>query len=183
MAVLRIMSRLMSDILRTGSAENARRIGAWAWALLAKCREVGQLTTEEVGEIRELGKRAVKILRKIRETESHKISREIEAWGTDVDNSDQPEDVDPTAPDQAAPQETADDPDSEMRDTTDLSAELEAAKASLQAKLPDATELESAEDHTDPVKPTCVLLDMVITVVGEFFGQRDLLDLREVWTG
>jgi regulator of vacuolar morphogenesis len=34
----------------------------------------------------------------------------------------------------------------------------------------------------DSVQQARVLLDMIITIVGEFFGQRDLLDAREVWT-
>lgn len=30
---------------------------------------------------------------------------------------------------------------------------------------------------------TRAMLDMIITVVGEYFGQRDLLKEREVWIG
>ena len=69
----------------------------------------------------------------------------------------------------------------------DLSATLEAAKLRLQAKLqgdtaPEETGERSRSEVKDSVQQVRVLLDMIITVVGEFFGQRDLLDAREVWT-
>lgn len=35
-----------------------RTLGAWAWALLAKCRELGQMRSEEVSTLRELGRKA-----------------------------------------------------------------------------------------------------------------------------
>ncbi|KAL8778801.1 MAG: hypothetical protein Q9213_007236 [Squamulea squamosa] len=38
-------------------------LGAWAWSLLARCREVGMMGSEEVGVIRDLGKKARGMLR------------------------------------------------------------------------------------------------------------------------
>jgi regulator of vacuolar morphogenesis len=69
----------------------------------------------------------------------------------------------------------------------DLSAALEAAKLRLQARLqsesaPEVTGERSQVEIGDSVQQARVLLDMIITIVGEFFGQRDLLDAREVWT-
>lgn len=181
LGVLGIMARLMSETVRGGSAERVRRIGAWAWGLLGKCREVGQLATEEVGAIRELGKRVGTILAKIKEAEGAQDPGEDE----DVDLSDL---------------ETGEGGDgleeeSEVQDTTteevetveDESAELEAAKARLQAQLDGNLDSElSAGDSgvatvEDVAKQVRIMLDMIITVVGEYFGQRDLLDSREVW--
>lgn len=180
--VLRIMSRLMSDMLRSGSVESVRRIGAWAWGLLAKCREVGEMATEEVGEIRDLGKRAAKILQKIQEVENSMPTKETETSDSDAGEYEPPETLDTEEPGKTCPQETADDQDSEMRDATDLSAELEAAKVRLQAQVQDSTEPEPVPQSDEDLKQqTRALLDMIITVVGGFFRQRDLLDAREIW--
>lgn len=179
--VVRIMSRLMSDMLRSGSIESVRRIGAWAWGLLGKCREVGEMATEEVGEIRDLGKRAAKILQKIQEAEDMP-TKEADISDSDVAEYEPPETLDPEEPGETCLQETADDRDSEMRDATDLSSELEAAKVRLQVQLQDGTEPEAAPGTDEDLKKqTRALLDMIITVVGEFFRQRDLLDAREIW--
>ncbi|KAJ6141317.1 hypothetical protein N7470_010213 [Penicillium chermesinum] len=72
--------------------------------------------------------------------------------------------------------------DTPMPDTTGSDV-LEAAKAQLQAQYLDTAEEASASDDFESIqKQTFVLLDMIITIVGEFFGQRDLLVEREVWS-
>lgn len=169
LAVLGIMSRLMSQNIRSGSAEQVRRFGAWVWGLLGKCRVVGELGTEAVGEIRDLGKRAVRILRKVREVEVRR--------GVDDENEDEDVDVD-SGEDVQAPSHGPDE-----------QSALEAAKARLQAQLQeqvDAVEMEmernSGTDDEDTTSQTRAMLDMIITVVGEFYGQRDLLEAREIWT-
>ena len=191
LGVLGIMARLMSENFRSGDLEQVRRIGAWAWGLLGKCREVGQLGTEEVGEIRDLGKRAVRILQRMKEDEESR-------WGMRDGESSSSED-EQAGPDKADPQGTA--TDEPGADTT--SAELEAAKARLQAKLQAGNQRPSVEgDAADPQRTTDIegeengeseakasslarqthaMLDMIITVVGEFYGQRDLLGAREIW--
>ncbi|PLB33411.1 uncharacterized protein BDW47DRAFT_121244 [Aspergillus candidus] len=194
LGVLGIMGRLMSENVRSGDAARIRRIGAWAWGLLAKCREVGQLGTDEVAEIRDLGKRSTKILSKMREEEA-----EVEAAGdVSADESDEE-----PADDGAAPVEEETDGntktaglDQDMPDAEeDPSGEgLEVAKARLQARLnglaqdspsdPTSSRNESpAGDDCDPMEAatqTRAMLDMIITVVGEFYGQRDLLGAREI---
>ncbi|PYH95551.1 hypothetical protein BO71DRAFT_377256 [Aspergillus ellipticus CBS 707.79] len=190
LGVLGTMARLMSENVRSGDAERVRRIGAWAWGLLAKCREVGQLGTEEVGEIRDLGKRAVKILVKMREEEEEEGDGEGEGdeeggeEGEEEEWVEQEEGVGEDGGEGEAVGDT-DGLDYEMQEDNGeaepASAEaLEAAKARLQAKIQDA------EEHQDTAAgevalQTRAMLDMIITVVGEFFGQRDLLEAREVW--
>lgn len=195
--VLEILARMMSDVVRSEDPERIRRIGAWAWALLGKCREVGQLATEEVGILRNLGKRAATILRKVQETENNR-SQETES---SVSNGEAEEDgLDGSAPnaDQTTNEDEAQDasgsatediPEVKCDNLPDASsleqAELEAAKAALQARLqnsdePVATSASLDDDYL--VKQTRALLDMVITVVGEFYGQRDLLETREIWS-
>lgn len=192
LGVLGIMARLMSENFRSGDVERVRRIGAWAWGLLGKCREVGQLGTEEVGEIRDLGKRAVKILQRMREEdEKNELARLDEASSVEEDENQQ---------DEHAPE-----PPEEENVEADDAAKLEAAKARLQARLQGedqekpvaeavqpAVEQETADIATeaeadiqnraiDLAGQIRAMLDMIITVVGEFYGQRDLLAKREVW--
>lgn len=40
-------------------------VGAWAWGLLARCREVGMMGSEEVGIVRDLGKKAGGLVRRM----------------------------------------------------------------------------------------------------------------------
>ena len=160
---------------------------------LGKCRDVGQLGTEEVGEIRELGKRAVKILRKMREEDEKKMRGEGDASDEDDDEEDTME--------QGAEGEgvliqmdgPSDDQDHDMQDVAEEPAaeDLEAAKARLQAKIqgveeqPPAIEsgLENEENAKEVAVQTRAMLDMIITVIGEYYGQRDLLEARELWNG
>lgn len=240
--VLELLARNMSDVVKSENAERVRRSGAWAWALLGKCREVGQLSTEEVGVIRNLGKRAAIILHKVQETESSRSQwtesvSNVEAENVDSEAPGSKEDglkeaiVDeeemikeelpeatetqnPSLPDVSQEQSGSEaakaQPEAQLQsfdgtaeaqdtlpDAPSEQSELEAAKARLQAKLqsideptetlPDPEEdYDPEEEYFDPeeeylVTQTRALLDMVLTVVGEFFGQRDLLEDREIW--
>lgn len=234
LSVLGIMARLMSENVRSGDAEKVRRISAWAWGLLGKCREVGQLGTEEVGEIRDLGKRAVKILLKMKEDEDERskidstaLDKEEEASVSssddqegplDVRDGDSADDENDNIPEPSnninannaahASDFDSDMPDAEPEPEPELippSEELDAAKVRLQAQLrfshgPEQEqqqietdvpedkgsqnldlEAERAAHAADVVKQTHAMLDMIITVVGEYYGQRDLLAAREIW--
>ncbi|GAD99758.1 hypothetical protein AOR_1_1094014 [Paecilomyces variotii No. 5] len=218
LGVLEIMGRLMSENVKSGDALRVRRIGAWAWGLLGKCREVGQLGSEEVGEIRELGKRAATILarmRKAKEMELAQSGTHTETGDEELDGEDNEE-----APEmESEPTNVAEEPsvraDASGGDPMDVSqtvntAEegeseaLEAVKARLQARLQGDLKLdvqpqqpgaitEAMEDteaisktsketlSTDAEKQTRAMLDMIITIVGEFYGQRDLLEKRDIW--
>lgn len=187
LGVLGIAARELSDIVRSGDADRLRRMGAWAWGLLGKCREVGELATGEVGTIRDLGKRAVKISHKFREAENNQPAENEEADAFGSDSGETPKSQGSNLQDQPcpeAPEQVSDGHESAMPDASDQPAELEVAKARLQAKLQSKTEIHSTADleGADAAQQTRALLDMVITIVGEFFGQRDLLEAREVWT-
>ncbi|KAJ5266713.1 hypothetical protein N7478_009521 [Penicillium angulare] len=184
--VLQIMARMMSDVLRSGDAEKIRRIGAWAWGLLGKCREIGELSTAEVGDIRDLGKRAAKILQKIREADDTMQMEDEELPGSESGEEEQPQEEVSAGGDEPEGQTTQTEiesgNDANMADAVDETAELEAAKARLQAKMQDSGDSEVDTDSDSVAKQTRAMLDMVIMVVGEFYGQRDLLDSRDVWT-
>ncbi|KAJ5094534.1 hypothetical protein N7456_010395 [Penicillium angulare] len=184
--VLQIMARMMSDVLRSGDAEKIRRIGAWAWGLLGKCREIGELSTAEVGDIRDLGKRAAKILQKIREADDTMQMEDEELPDSETGEEELAQEEVPAETDEPEDQTTQTElengNDADMADVVDEAAELEAAKARLQAKMQDSGDSEVDADDDSVSKQTRAMLDMVIMVVGEFYGQRDLLDSREVWT-
>ncbi|KAK4871308.1 hypothetical protein LT330_000545 [Penicillium expansum] len=237
--VLEILARMMSDVVRGDDTQRVRRIGAWAWGLLGKCREVGQLSTREVGVVRNLGKRAATILRKVQELEMDEYEEEVDSSVVDPpkeetqqgnlieDKKDTKEEVQQgsTVQDkEATKQETQPEPtaqgeeetkeearlepivqseeksnqeelaepteaqDSSMPDASLEESDLEAAKARLQARLQNNSDsaetpasCDEEEEEDDWSIQTHALLDMIITVVGEFFGQRDLLQEREVW--
>lgn len=186
--VLSILARGLSENVRGADPDLVRRVGAWAWGLLGKCREVGELATDQVGEIRDLGKRAAKIQLRMQETEFKRPAEDTDNSDSEAgDEEAQTEEV-INAEDRGEeiPEASVNEQDTDMLDA-DLSATLEAAKLRLQAKLqgdtaPEETGERSRSEVKDSVQQVRVLLDMIITVVGEFFGQRDLLDAREVWT-
>ncbi|KAL8838286.1 MAG: hypothetical protein Q9170_002183, partial [Blastenia crenularia] len=45
--------------------KKGKYVGAWAWGLLARCREVGMMGSEEVGVLRGLGKKAGALVREM----------------------------------------------------------------------------------------------------------------------
>jgi regulator of vacuolar morphogenesis len=185
--VLEILARMMSDVVRSEDIEGVRRMGVWAWGLLGKCREVGQLATEEVGVIRNLGKRAATILNKVQETESNRSQEIASSVSTPEAEEDTQGDstvhVEEKFKQEELP-ESAEAQDTNIPDASLEESELEAAKSRLQAKLwgnDEPAETPNSSDEEYLVKQIRALLDMIITVVGEFYGQRDLLEAREVW--
>lgn len=53
----------LEKLLTWKTLEKETRVGVWAWCLLARCREVGQMGSEEVAVVRELGKKAKVLVR------------------------------------------------------------------------------------------------------------------------
>lgn len=182
LGVLQIMARMMSDVLRSEDSVQIRRIGAWAWGLLGKCREVGELSTEEVGEIRDIGKRAVKILQKIQEADKQQTdddeASDFDEGEYQLPDAGQEGDVGGQAGDG---KEQKDQEEQKPENGDDQTDELEAAKARLQAKFQDNVDDDIDKEAEYVAKQTRAMLDMIIMVVGEFFGQRDLLESREIW--
>ncbi|KAL3436474.1 hypothetical protein BDV09DRAFT_184183 [Aspergillus tetrazonus] len=194
--VLVIVARLISINVRNGDAVLIRRIGAWAWGLLAKCRDAGQLGARDIGDIRELGKRAVRILKKIREEREEMQDEEDDANDYESDAENKIEEG-PSGDKRSEAVDISALPDSEHFDAEKKSdaEKLEQAKARLKARI-SATESDSisqdkggigaqrevGETAVDVGTLTRAMLDMIITIIGEHYGQRDLLEARELWT-
>jgi regulator of vacuolar morphogenesis len=159
-------------------------MGAWTWGILGKCREVGELSTEDVGAIRDLGRRAAKICEKIGEANSQYVQVGSDS---DVGEDDSNEVASPECDtEHDVTRQTEIVGDSDMPDATTESEDLEAAKARLQAQLQGEDDTETAgdtekEERDYVLQLTRAMLDMILTVVGEFFGQRDLLEARQTW--
>ncbi|PGH15996.1 hypothetical protein AJ80_05372 [Polytolypa hystricis UAMH7299] len=244
--VLDIVTRTLSEAARSGDAVRVKRLGAWAWGLLGRCRDVGQLGSEDVSDIRELGKRAVKILKKVREAE-RRVEVEGEGEGGEggygegrYDSEDgegesfmmedegesvagRGNEVQDSAVDneEVGNQEITPDEAGGQDNAQITHDELEAAKARLRSRLvmdssataeptddnldegeiaqgddqrggqqsrDDDDEADEEEDDDDVEDPqaeakrnTRAMLDMIISVTGEFYGQRDLLEFRDMW--
>ena len=255
-------------------------LGAWCWGLLGKCRDVGEMGSEEVAVLRELGKKALWVGRKMRlrimeprgnapvdddvedreiedeivgemeqdivEEENGRSKQEVEDEGEfyetagdklgvpdtqeapekspETDRTDANESGDPVEADGRV--ESAFVPRKAL--SADESAELERMKRRLLSRVGSARAREAPrrdeatadgdvegkagategaadvaggaaegspgcsegaergaafrrESEEERERRAFATLDIVVTIVGEVFGQRDLLDAREVW--
>ncbi|KAI2468105.1 hypothetical protein F4781DRAFT_399341 [Annulohypoxylon bovei var. microspora] len=239
------------------------RTSRWIWALLARLPERGELDYQEIGYIRELGKRAVLLMVSLAEMEVLKehydvgdsgaeslgeaevddegIDEELSPEGFDgfdeeeatVANTNSVEAKEAAETEASVPGEAAGESDVEMQIDSDSevedgevseaphhqaeesSADIETAKARLLLQLDttaeDDRDGDGEEDAAEP--PTTTLMDeafaalaadeeaqkkeehqrakineratlnMILTVAGEFYGQRDLLEFRDPFGG
>lgn len=237
---------VLETLLTSANLHKRKNIGAWIWGLLAKCREVGQMGSEEVGILRDLGKKARGIIRGIMAGIENEVGLEEEDDEEDFGDRREGEDDNghgeygdprsngiatleveespsgeslrfventqlldhnganssneftelPTLSPQsfdhlaAARQRLLDslNPSSSDRYESEPSAAQEVSHHGLeeqaqQHKLDEAdrevNKIETKDDETDLM--IHATLDMIITIVGEFYGQRDLLDGRLLW--
>lgn len=243
---------VLETLLTFANLQKRKNIGAWAWGLLARCREVGQMGSEEVGVLRDLGKKARGIIRGIMagieeeeelEEEEDEVNVEDGQEGEEdgqegeengmveygdsesnevvrskVEGSPREESLrcfegtqladhnantstesmelstlssKPSDPLAAARQRLLDSlkPSSHNASECETSADPGESRHGLgQQKHPH--EADETEDEVDQqniggddeirlrIRAT---LDMIVTIVGEFYGQRDLLDGRLLW--
>lgn len=263
--VLRLLGLLTSGTLLKKGMEVEVGISRWAWGLLARLPERGELTSEEIGVVRELGKKSVLVGMGLREDKQWDDGiNEVEAGYEDDDAyteepgyangeeiqlvmDDELEGIkvdsatfdNKTSAQQIGPQLPAEltsrnlekgkgvghedhhmgatiinsnagtrngDHESEIffDEVDEVGVELEdisTAKARLLARLngqdpahkdnePTQAKINQnvGEDQDRPgLDPeiakwnTRATVDMIITVAGEIFGQRDLLEFRSMW--
>lgn len=248
--VLRLLALMTGGTMLKRGAEVEAGVSRWAWSLLARLPERGELTSEEIGIVRELGKRAVLIGMGLRENQNWEEGmKEVEKDFDEEDHDELAEIVNKdeieldSEEDEAILKDIEADPelsatellsgstfigpkliapdeehvngvgasahdgeeDRDMKYTSeeegellseDLSEDSEAlavARARILARLDqeqtndsDAEDLEAKiqqeklerESKTWNTKAT---IDMIITVAGEVYGQRDLLEFRGAW--
>jgi hypothetical protein len=144
-----------------GTPAIGARVGTWIFALLARLGGAGTLDNDGVSVVREMGKRAVAVVKGVPD--------EVSGYGRPGGGEDeaQPEDD----------RDREDEGEGEVEaGGDDEQAKLRAAKERLLGKLAAQDEEESSQKAM-----TDATLDMIITLTGEVFGQRDLLEFREAW--
>ena len=210
--------QILQSNLTNGSIAKKEFLSLWAWGLLARCRDAGQMGSEEIGILRDLGKTAVWLLRGLRAGMDYlKQEQAQDIDGSDLRsvNGEEEAEVDDRASSRRdqGPETTSSFPPAD-RILTESTIEtppiandpLAAGKTNLLSSLTPEPPATLAQDATQPLAnghPTSsdipstaqpetdqqreqairlyATLDMIITIVGEFYGQRDLLEGRLVW--
>jgi regulator of vacuolar morphogenesis len=147
--LVRFLGVHLEEMLQQRTLVNIRRLGAWVWAILGRCKDRGELLSEEIGDLRHLAQLALRI--------------QNDGLGA-----------------------------SAARESKD-SIEEEAANVGGDSAKSGVARFPVGEDDVESVAQSDLIeaswqemlsttLDMIVTVVGEVYGQRDLLDLRAKWT-
>jgi hypothetical protein len=216
-----------------------QRVSGWVWALLGRVEDVGVMGSEDVGVIRELGKRAVWVVEGLKEREGrgvvadtediqeHELDEEVEECADVDDAREEGEALDSDKPGPILGEENTlyknvdrenyqftSAPEYEELEEGEVSSSLEsdsneapakvaadelaAAKARLMARVSTAehgsptvnrTEgdhnvkeeaLPEEREYQERLSNLRGTLNMILTVVGEIFGQRDLLEHRDL---
>ena len=178
------------------------KLGVWAWGLLGRCRDVSEMDSEDVSVLRGLGKKACALLRRLRAGEAmHEIDGEGAEEGGEEDGREEEAEV--NGSEDNRPENADAEMDTEAADTAhhidietsqNAGVSLEEARTRLLSGLfagdaainrdPDrlamqpGPETDAVEEQVSDAHAT---LDMIVTIVGECYGQRDLLDGRLAW--
>ncbi|EED20166.1 conserved hypothetical protein [Talaromyces stipitatus ATCC 10500] len=202
LGVIRLLGPVMIKCVKDNDANQLRRIGAWAWGLLGRCRDVGELGSEEVGELRIFGRKALNLLKKLNRNKDTSIPNAmvVDSESEDKESSDDEEEIAMESVESAETQAIKDleaaklqlqaqflgkDTEEEEgeRRRRNTSSPLEAGVSEQEmVTLQETTIRKSLPDTTvTGEEQSRILLDMIITIVGEFYGQRDLLQQRDIW--
>lgn len=230
--VLNLLRLLTGGALLQSRSDISIRISRWAWALLARLPVKGELGSDEVGVVRELGKKAVLLGVRLKaggrlgdgldeveevfddDNEVDIVDSEMATSLRDEDlvHTDDLQEVEHQAKTkdytQASNSSEAAKP-AFMTEHSSASGEdvwgatenphvLEEIKTRLLASITSDPSITAASEIEDPTTSeteipghapahqtvdwnTQATIDMIITIAGEMYGQRDLLEFREVW--
>ena len=200
-SVLRLVRILTTSYIKKTQNIDART-SRWVWALLAKVQEVGCLDSDEVSVIRELGKKAVGYLAAINNNGSN--SQSFNVYSVDEDEVEdatfiekditllgEVNDIQSENPSAESNQNQRNHDEKantaeEMNSSSEEGEIIETVEESLAAaqnrilgQLSATAAIgDMTKSDTHRSKNTLATLDTIITVVAEFFGQRDLLEFR-----
>ena len=158
---LEVLSSLLKGTKRD-DFERWKKIGAWAWALLARCRDVCEMSSEEVSACRDFGKEAAWVLRI-----GHVAAAEEPSNPNGQGREDEHE-------------------ESESITSTGVGDGTPMLEQESVAEVPIGPFSTSGGCVTNSINggiqdSASMTLDMIITIVGELYGQRDLLEARIIW--
>ncbi|KAI7290608.1 hypothetical protein KC340_g17345, partial [Hortaea werneckii] len=149
--VYSILSIVQENHLKRNT-EIATCTGAWIWALISRLDDVGTMDNDQVSSLRELGKKAVLVQLSFRDSDA---AQQLEAVGADEKKM---------ASNERNPK-FEDDP----------------AKPASSNNGNGVVEGHPEADVNPGRETTLATLDMIISIVGDVFGQRDLLEFRHQW--
>jgi len=155
--LVRLLKTKLNVLIRHQTDAAISRVGAWVWAVLGKCKDRGELTSEDIGSLRELAQKAIQMQSNI-----HVNPGATASWQYD-NPEDEESDEEGSGVEDGRPQDATTRSQDQLEQTEDSAAV-------------ECTGRRSKEDLL--IAPT---LDMIITVVGEVYGQRDLLEMRQKW--
>ncbi|CAK7273078.1 hypothetical protein SEPCBS57363_005471 [Sporothrix epigloea] len=173
------------------------RTSRWLWALFARLPDRGELDYREVGYIRDVAKQAVMRLAHLSydmtgtDTDDGEDEAEEEA---DLEEYDEQADGGEEGEEATAVEETVaaghidkgipqDDVSMDARSESAVGDPGESGTENQingQEDGEDAIQQQDADDQDDEINQRATL-EMVLTVVGEFYGQRDLLAFQTPW--
>jgi hypothetical protein len=167
--VLNLLLLIQQQFLLRGT-DISQSVSVWIWSLLARAKEAGMMNNSEVDTVRELGKRALIVQLSFSDPES---ALHLELAGIQ-DRGVQ------TVGDERTKRETA------LRPGEDHSGDQQAASrptsGDLEATHPDESASKIAVDgDVSQREATLATLDMIVVIVGDVYGQRDILEFRQSW--
>ncbi|KAK0907662.1 hypothetical protein LTR02_005375 [Friedmanniomyces endolithicus] len=143
--------KVIKDSCLTRGEDLVGTMSVWVWSLLARLDDVGTMNNDEVYAIREFGKRAVLVQLSLHDPAG---AAQLEQMQRDAEAERVPTNG----------------------STTDTVANGHGLNLSANQALPDEKDtILSAAGNTHAT------LDMIILIIGEVFGQRDLLEFRRQW--
>ncbi|KAK1712672.1 hypothetical protein BDP67DRAFT_566047 [Colletotrichum lupini] len=196
--VLRVLRVLLGGgaFLRRGS-DMRERTSRWLWALLARLPERGEMNHVEVGWFGVLAE-GLKHQENVAIPKDPVGDGEVEDGEIDDDQKSEPMDVSEdgeidegeVAEDEQPPAETLEEARARLLAQIDTAAAVEDAPSEAPSEEPIVEEAahdgEGDSEASDQLRARMNMratVNMILTVAGEFYGQRDLLEFRDPFTG
>lgn len=215
--LIKLFTTSLASCIQSKSRDKLDILAAWIWSVLGRCHPVNELDSEEVAELRGLGRRASVLLGKMRrptysddthlDTDSEQRAEAKDNVRDDdivVDHCPEANKVASRATRSKSAEESRDrfqqgdtqdggEPsDAKAREgqgsvSDDRNSATDRDKVGDEVADDDQEDNEAASESQEEVdasveQQTRILLDIIITIVGDCYGQRDLLALRDEWT-
>lgn len=171
--LLRLITSKMRGLYQVDDPEKIKRINAWIWAVLGKCQDRGLLGSEEVSDLRRFAQKAYDV----REWLQVKGGLGVRL----PDDSDDNEGNSDNLSTMSEVEVNNNIESAKRRVLAGLENDPIAANLDHESETENQRDMVSSDERLTPMHEKMVALDMVITVIGEHYGQRDLLSLRTKW--